>query len=507
MAPATRSSSSKDNSFEKFIKKYCSINFIKSLIFDPAQLGFVTILILIGEFVLNYVVVQKVKYTEIDWIAYMQEVGGFLNGTLDYSKLRGDTGPLVYPAGFVYIYSIFYFITNYGKNIRLAQYIFMWLYLIQMKLVLRLYTKSRKVPPYVLVITAFTSYRVHSIYVLRLFNDPIAVLFMYAALNLFMDQKWTLGSVMFSVAVSIKMNILLFAPALLLFYITNLGYKETFKQLTICAIVQLVLGSPFLVTYPVEYIKGSFDLGRIFEHKWTVNYRFLPRHIFEDKKFHLALLVLHLILLGVFASPAYKYFMNYFRLRQLQKQLQPQIDAENRQVKLRQKNKKKSKAPSKNETEEELSKDQEEFLKSFEKGIKKMSGTSNATSQVQNVPDEEHQQKSYSVHFDQATQLALLPLFLSNFIGIVCARSLHYQFYIWYFHSLPYLLWSTPFSTNVRFLLLFLIEFCWNTYPSTDFSSGLLHACHLVVLIGVGKSMFKALKQGADAVNEKSKGQ
>lgn len=37
--------------------------------------------------------------TEIDWVAYMQEVEGVVNGTWDYTKLRGDTGPLVYPAG------------------------------------------------------------------------------------------------------------------------------------------------------------------------------------------------------------------------------------------------------------------------------------------------------------------------------------------------------------------------------------------------------------------------
>lgn len=33
--------------------------------------------------------------TEIDWKAYMQEVEGVLNGTYDYAKLKGDTGPLV----------------------------------------------------------------------------------------------------------------------------------------------------------------------------------------------------------------------------------------------------------------------------------------------------------------------------------------------------------------------------------------------------------------------------
>lgn len=34
--------------------------------------------------------------TEIDWEAYMSEVEGFMNGTYDYSKLKGATGPLVW---------------------------------------------------------------------------------------------------------------------------------------------------------------------------------------------------------------------------------------------------------------------------------------------------------------------------------------------------------------------------------------------------------------------------
>lgn len=58
--------------------------------------------------------------TEIDWIAYMQEVGGVANGTLDYALLRGDTGPLVYPGGFVGIFSGLYWLTDRGANIELG---------------------------------------------------------------------------------------------------------------------------------------------------------------------------------------------------------------------------------------------------------------------------------------------------------------------------------------------------------------------------------------------------
>ena len=49
----------------------------------------------------------NVTDTEIDWKAYMDECSGFLNGTTDYMLLKGDTGPLVYPAGYLMIHSVF----------------------------------------------------------------------------------------------------------------------------------------------------------------------------------------------------------------------------------------------------------------------------------------------------------------------------------------------------------------------------------------------------------------
>merc|ERR1719381_351452 len=81
-------------------------------------------------------------------------------------------------------------------------------------------------------------------------------------------------------------------------------------------------------------------------------------------------------------------------------------------------------------------------------------------------------------------QLLVLPLFMSNFIGVMFSRSLHYQFYIWYYHTLAYLAWSTNFPVVIRLLLLGIVEMSWNTYPSTAASSLGLHACHLTLMYG-----------------------
>lgn len=73
-------------------------------------------------------------------------------------------------------------------------------------------------------------------------------------------------------------------------------------------------------------------------------------------------------------------------------------------------------------------------------------------------------------------------VFTANFIGIVCARSLHYQFYSWYFHSIPFLLWQTKLPVPARLALFAAIEYAWNVFPSTVTSSSVLLGAHLVLL-------------------------
>ncbi len=52
---------------------------------------------------------------------------------------------LSYPAGFVYIYSLFYSITNHGANVKLAQFLFIGLYLTFISVVFIIYNKTKKV--------------------------------------------------------------------------------------------------------------------------------------------------------------------------------------------------------------------------------------------------------------------------------------------------------------------------------------------------------------------------
>ncbi|KAI4498497.1 hypothetical protein M0802_006432 [Mischocyttarus mexicanus] len=391
------------------------------LLMDPKKFGITSMLFILLEIILNVYIIDKVPYTEIDWKTYMQQVEGFLNGTFDYSNLRGDTGPLVYPAGFLYIFSALYYITEHGRQIKTAQYIFAFLYILLLVLVFRIYSKTKKTPPYVLILMCFTSYRIHSIFVLRLFNDPIAMILLFLSLNAFLDDYWYLGSIIYSLAISVKMNILLFAPALLTAYLCVLGTMKTVIHLFICAIIQIILGLPFLIENPISYVKGAFNLGRIFEFKWTVNWRFLSEEIFVNPYFHVLLLILHLLLLAICVPNWIIYLKSYTKLKLMEIDLKPQFDEKKK------------------------------------------------------------------IDMSTMSQLFILPLFLSNFIGMACSRSLHYQFYVWYYYTLPYLAWCTSYKTVTKLSILGIIELCWNTYPSTVLSSIALQACHIVLLYNLVK--------------------
>lgn len=74
---------------QTYLKKYANTTYLKKLLFDPHYVTLPCYILLILEVILNVFIIENVKYTEIDWKAYMQEVEGFINGTWDYKELKG----------------------------------------------------------------------------------------------------------------------------------------------------------------------------------------------------------------------------------------------------------------------------------------------------------------------------------------------------------------------------------------------------------------------------------
>ncbi|GFP85613.1 dol-p-man:man(5)glcnac(2)-pp-dol alpha-1 3-mannosyltransferase [Phtheirospermum japonicum] len=351
-------------------------SFIRRVINSP-KTSFACV-VLIADAILISLIISYVPYTKIDWDAYMSQVSGFLGGERDYSKLEGDTGPLVYPAGFLYIYSAIQYVT--GGQVYPAQILFGLLYLANLGMVLLIYSKTD----------------------------------------------------VCSGAVSVKMNVLLYAPPLLLLLIKAMDPLGVISAGAGAALVQIIVGLPFILSHPVAYFSRAFNLGRVFIHFWSVNFKFVPEPVFVSKGFALFLLAAHLILLAIFVH--YRWCRHEGGLFSLlhTKLVLMKLNISN--------------------------------LSSFP--LRRL-GTRNSNSRV------------------LRTEHIATTMFVGNFIGIVCARSLHYQFYSWYFYSLPYLLWRTPFPTWLRLILFVTVEFCWNVFPSNAYSSAVLLGAHLVILGGL----------------------
>ena len=173
----------------------------------------------------------------------MQQVSQYIDGERDYVKLYGDTGPLVYSAAHVYIYRFLYSFTDEGKDIRLAQYIFIGLYLATLFLMMQCYCAA-KVPPYILPLLILSK-RLHSIFLLRLFNDCFAVFFLFLAIYCYQRRYWTVGSFAYSIGLGVKMSLLLALPAIGVVLWQSMGRNRALRQAMLMIQVQVgILNSP-----------------------------------------------------------------------------------------------------------------------------------------------------------------------------------------------------------------------------------------------------------------------
>ncbi|KAG6004073.1 dolichyl-P-Man:Man(5)GlcNAc(2)-PP-dolichol alpha-1,3-mannosyltransferase [Claviceps maximensis] len=370
--------------------------------------SFIPLALWLGDAVLCSLIIWKIPYTEIDWVAYMEQVSQFVEGERDYTKMEGGTGPLVYPAAHVYVYTALYYLTGRGKNIFLAQQLFAVLYMATLAVVMLCYSKA-KVPPYVFPLLVLSK-RLHSVYILRCFNDCFAAFFFWLAIWYFQNRQWTLGSIAYSWGLGIKMSLLLSLPAVAVVLFLGRGLGGSLRLALLMAQVQLLVALPFLAANPGGYLGRAFELTRQFKFEWTVNWRMLGEDVFLSRRFALALLTLHALVLLLFITTRW---------------LQP-------------------------------------ARRSFSSIIAPLLRGKSPFSH----------QDGLRVSGRVTPEYVMTTILSANAIGLLFARSLHYQFYAYIAWGTPFLLWrASPAFFPISFLLAAVQEAAWNTFPSTPLSS------------------------------------
>ena len=449
--------------------------------------------LLAGEAVLCSLLVLRGRYTKIDWTAYMQEVEGpLVHGEWDYSKLRGETGPLVYPAGFVYLYAALRALGGGdGTELRPVQWAFAAVYVGTQALVFALYvlaTPRARVPPWVLPLLC-VSKRLHSLYVLRLFNDCWATLLLYASLlALAAGRRWRLGCVLFSLAVGVKMNVMLFAPGLLLLLLKQGGPRGALTHIALCALVQAALGAPFLCAHPVSYVLGAFGGFGDLNQKWSVNWQFLPREVFHSKALTLALLVAHLTLLVVFTLTHWTAAERSVHRAAAGPPAPLRVSWSARGSDDR---------GNGDGGGDRGSSDGRADHAAGESGRPRDGGGGGGGGGGDGGDGDGDGDGDGESHLarELAPEHIAYVMLTCNFVAVCCMRSLHFQFYTWYYHAMPLLLWyASALPLPAKLGVLGALEFTWSYHldpiegTATPLSSAVLQIAHLVALSGLLRS-------------------
>lgn len=189
------------------------------------------------------------------------------------------------------------------------------------------------------------------------------------------------------------MSALLYLPGLLVILFKRHGLVVTVRHLLVLTFTQIVLARSFLAEDAWAYLQNAFDLSRVFMYKWTVNWRFLDEQTFLSRSWARGLLVGHVTVLVAFGL--FRWCRSDGGVAVI-------------------------------------------LRKGFRRPM--LPSTSSPVSADCEVIS--LLAKCYLLigAVDVATVLMT-----SNLIGMLFARSLHYQFYSWYFQQLPFLAQRTKY--------------------------------------------------------------
>lgn len=159
--------------------------------------------------------------------------------------------------------------------------------------------------------------------------------------------------------------------------------------------------------HPGAYFGRAFEFSRQFLFKWTVNWRFVGEETFLSRSFSASLLVLHVSVLFTFI-----------------------------------------------------------FTRWLPPTGKSLGDVLHATF------SRDDRARNWQPLFQGFTPKYIPTTILTaNVVGLLFARSLHYQFYSYLAWSTPYLLWRGGLHPVLQYLLWAVQEWAWNVFPSTPTSS------------------------------------
>jgi len=194
------------------------------------------------------------------------------------------------------------------------------------------------------------------------------------------------------------MSAILYLPGLLVILFKRHGLFATIRHMLVLACTQTLLARSFLIANAKSYLRNAFDLSRVFLYKWTVNWRLVDERTFLSPAWAKGLLLGHVTVLIAFGL---------FR----------------------------------------WCRGDGGVAKVLQRGLRRP-GQPTGLAPVD--PDCESFWEFVYFCLLTCTPDVATVLMTSNLIGIIFARSLHYQFYSWYSQQLPLLTQRTRFPFIVQ---------------------------------------------------------
>jgi alpha-1,3-mannosyltransferase len=98
--------------------------------------------------------------------------------------------------------------------------------------------EEEQIPPYVFPMLILSK-RMHSIFVLRLFNDCFAVFFFFVAIYCYQKRWWVVGCTIYSIGLGVKMSLLLALPSVGIVLLQAIGARDAIGHASLIGLIQV----------------------------------------------------------------------------------------------------------------------------------------------------------------------------------------------------------------------------------------------------------------------------